>query len=76
MREIDITLQTEIDGRIINGAVVLFGTVDDDVFSLCTGHAENTRQVLIRMDTVIDAPAFSSHSRRWELGAQPNVKTG
>jgi len=59
MPEIEAILQADIDDRIINGAAVLAGTVDDDVFLLCVGHAENMRQVPMRLDTVIDVASVT-----------------
>ena len=59
MPEIEAILQAGIDDRVIHGAAVLAGTVDGEVFSLCAGHAENTRQIPMRLDTVIDVASVT-----------------
>lgn len=59
MPEIEAILQAGIDDRVIHGAAVLAGTVDGDVCARCAGHAENTRQIPMRLDTVIDVASVT-----------------
>ncbi len=58
-QEIAALVRAGIDERMIHGAAVLAGTVDGDVFSLCAGHAEKTRQVPMRLDTIIDVASVT-----------------
>lgn len=54
MLAITSLVESAIADQVINGAALLLGDIDNDLYSRCYGHADNARQVPMCLDTVID----------------------
>lgn len=59
MHAITSLIESAIADQVINGAAVLLGDVDNDLYSRCYGYAENAHQVPMRLNTVIDIASVS-----------------